>query len=71
MIEAPPAATVLPFSYGTLQDKAVQVANYQRELSGVADSLPGYSAAMIAIHYSIRPSPLLYKLSRAPRSASR
>jgi hypothetical protein len=42
-------ATVLLFSYGTLQDKAVQLANFGRELTGTSDSLPGYSIALIAI----------------------
>lgn len=42
-------ATVLIFSYGTLQDKAVQLANFGRELSGTSDSLPGYSTSLIAI----------------------
>ena len=41
--------TVLLFSYGTLQDKAVQLANFGRELTGSADSLPGYSTSLIAI----------------------
>jgi hypothetical protein len=42
-------AAVLLFSYGTLQDKAVQMANFGRELTGSPDSLPGYSTALIAI----------------------
>lgn len=33
---------VLLFSYGTLQDKAVQRANFGRELSGRADAMTGY-----------------------------
>jgi Gamma-glutamyl cyclotransferase, AIG2-like len=42
-------ATVLIFSYGTLQDRAVQLANFGRELTGTSDSLPGYSTSLIAI----------------------
>lgn len=42
-------STVLLFSYGTLQDKAVQLANFGRELTGTSDSLPGYSTLLIAI----------------------
>lgn len=42
-------ATVLLFSYGTLQDKAVQLANFGRELTGSSDALPGYATALIAI----------------------
>jgi hypothetical protein len=42
-------ATVLIFSYGTLQDRAVQLANFGRELMGTSDSLPGYSTSLIAI----------------------
>jgi hypothetical protein len=43
------AATVLIFSYGTLQDRAVQLATFGRELTGSADALPGYTASLIAI----------------------
>jgi hypothetical protein len=49
MIDVPSGTTVFQFSYGTLQDKAVQLANFQRELSGSTDSLPGYSTTQIAI----------------------
>jgi len=41
--------TELIFSYGTLQDRAVQLANFGRELTGASDSLPGYSTSLIAI----------------------
>ena len=40
---------VLLFAYGTLQDRAVQMANFGRELEGRPDSLPGYSTSLIAI----------------------
>ncbi len=40
---------VLLFAYGTLQDKAVQMANFGRELAGRPDWLPGYSTSLIAI----------------------
>ena len=39
------AYPVLLFSYGTLQDKAVQLANFGRELNGQADRMPGYRQA--------------------------
>ncbi|MDP9008664.1 MAG: gamma-glutamylcyclotransferase [Pseudomonadota bacterium] len=42
-------ATVLLFSYGTLQDKAVQMANFGRHLTGRPDSLPGYMLSSILI----------------------
>jgi Gamma-glutamyl cyclotransferase, AIG2-like len=42
-------ATVLLFSYGTLQDRAVQLASFGRELTGGSDALPGYSTSLIAI----------------------
>jgi hypothetical protein len=42
-------ASLLIFSYGTLQDKAVQLANFGRELMGASDSLPGYSISLLAI----------------------
>lgn len=37
------------FSYGTLRDSAVQLANFGRLLSGRADFLPGYRLVPIAI----------------------
>jgi hypothetical protein len=40
---------VLLFSYGTLRDSAVQMANFGRLLSGHPDSLPGYTLWPIAI----------------------
>jgi hypothetical protein len=42
-------ATVLLFSYGTLQDRAVQLASFGRELTGSSDALPGYATSLIAI----------------------
>ena len=41
--------TVLLFSYGTLQDKKVQMANFGRELTGRKDALPGYTLRRVAI----------------------
>jgi gamma-glutamyl AIG2-like cyclotransferase len=41
--------SVLLFSYGTLQDKAVQMATFGRLLTGHADSLPGYTLHPISI----------------------
>jgi hypothetical protein len=41
--------SVMLFSYGTLQDRAVQMANFGRLLSGRADSLPGYTLLPIMI----------------------
>ena len=38
-----PIKTVLLFSYGTLQHRNVQIANFGRELRGRADALPGYT----------------------------
>jgi hypothetical protein len=48
-LDDPVTATVLLFSYGTLQDRAVQLANFGRELSGSSDSLAGYVTALIPI----------------------
>jgi hypothetical protein len=42
-------ADILLFSYGTLQDKAVQMANFGRLLSGRPDLLPGYTLVPITI----------------------
>ena len=39
----------LLFSYGTLQQKGVQVANFGRELSGFEDTLQGYHVGEIEI----------------------
>jgi hypothetical protein len=41
--------SVLLFSYGTLQDKAVQMANFGRLLAGRPDKLPGYKLLPITI----------------------
>jgi len=40
---------VLLFSYGTLQDKAVQLADFGRELTGHPDAILGYSQKMLEI----------------------
>jgi hypothetical protein len=37
------------FSYGTLQQRAVQIANYGRELAGEPDVLTGYRLEPLAI----------------------
>jgi gamma-glutamylcyclotransferase (GGCT)/AIG2-like uncharacterized protein YtfP len=42
-------ATVLLFSYGTLQDKGVQLASFGRQLTGSLDTLPGYATSLLAI----------------------
>lgn len=49
MQSKPKQDTVLLFSYGTLRDSAVQMANFGRLLSGRADCLPGYSLLPLAI----------------------
>jgi gamma-glutamylcyclotransferase (GGCT)/AIG2-like uncharacterized protein YtfP len=42
-------STVLLFSYGTLQNKDVQIANFGRELTGCEDALPGYARRMVGV----------------------
>jgi gamma-glutamylcyclotransferase (GGCT)/AIG2-like uncharacterized protein YtfP len=42
-------STVYLFSYGTLQDKAVQLANFGRELTGSADAMLGYEPSWVEI----------------------
>ncbi|HKR77011.1 MAG TPA: gamma-glutamylcyclotransferase family protein [Rhodanobacter sp.] len=37
------------FSYGTLQDAAVQLATFGRRLDGLPDALPGYRLEQLAI----------------------
>ncbi|MFJ3050017.1 MULTISPECIES: gamma-glutamylcyclotransferase family protein [Pseudomonas nitroreducens/multiresinivorans group] len=41
--------TVLLFSYGTLQDKAVQLASFGRELHGHVDALVGFRQDWVEI----------------------
>ena len=41
--------SVLLFSYGTLQQENVQLANFGRTLSGVADALVGYTIRTVKI----------------------
>jgi hypothetical protein len=45
----PSNAIVLLFSYGTLQDEAVQMANFGRHLKGRPDSLLGFALLPITI----------------------
>jgi gamma-glutamylcyclotransferase (GGCT)/AIG2-like uncharacterized protein YtfP len=40
---------VFLFSYGTLQDKAVQLANFGRELAGKPDAMLGYVQTWVEI----------------------
>jgi hypothetical protein len=40
---------VLLFSYGTLQDQAVQLSTFGRELKGRLDNLPGYKQNLVEI----------------------
>jgi gamma-glutamylcyclotransferase (GGCT)/AIG2-like uncharacterized protein YtfP len=42
-------AAILLFSYGTLQDKKVQIAQFGRELRGRPDSIPGYRQRLLEI----------------------
>jgi gamma-glutamylcyclotransferase (GGCT)/AIG2-like uncharacterized protein YtfP len=46
----PADASECLFAYGTLQDPAVQRANFGRTLSGQRDVLPGYELDYIAIN---------------------
>jgi hypothetical protein len=48
-VESVPTRPVLLFSYGTLQDKNVQRANFGRELEGRPDALPGYTQRLVTI----------------------
>lgn len=41
--------TILLFSYGTLQDKAVQLSSFGRELVGQPDRMAGYKQAYVEI----------------------
>lgn len=44
-----PTPTVLLFSYGTLRNRNIQIANFGRELTGREDELPGYCRRIVAI----------------------
>jgi gamma-glutamylcyclotransferase (GGCT)/AIG2-like uncharacterized protein YtfP len=39
--------SVLLFSYGTLQERSVQIANFGRELTGRPDALPRYARGLV------------------------
>lgn len=43
------AAPILLFSYGTLQDRVVQLATFGRELQGRPDALVGYVQSLLEI----------------------
>ena len=45
----PSTPPTLLFSYGSLQYKNVQIANFGRELTGREDALPGYVRGVVAI----------------------
>src|SRR4051812_13801172 len=45
-----PTPDILLFSYGTLQNTNVQIANFGRELRGREDALPGYAQQMVPIN---------------------
>ena len=40
---------MLLFSYGTLQENHVQIANFGRELEGCEDALPGYTIEILPV----------------------
>ena len=42
-------AAILLFSYGTLQDRNVQIASFGRELRGQPDAMPGYRQTILEI----------------------
>jgi gamma-glutamylcyclotransferase (GGCT)/AIG2-like uncharacterized protein YtfP len=48
-VNTPNARIVHLFSYGTLQDRNVQLASFGRELAGRPDALPGYTQTLLAI----------------------
>lgn len=49
MVPEPQESAILLFSYGTLQDRAVQLANFGRELSGRPDAMTGYALNWVEI----------------------
>lgn len=44
-----PVGSVRLFSYGTLQEQAVQISTFGRLLSGSPDSLPGYALGKVQV----------------------
>ena len=45
----------LVFSYGSLQDRSVQLAHFGRELTGHPDGLPGYLRGRFGRHANVQP----------------
>lgn len=45
-----PAASISLFSYGTLQDRRVQLSTFGRELAGTPDTLSGHALVRVPIH---------------------
>jgi hypothetical protein len=48
-VERVQTSPVLLFSYGTLQDRHVQMANFGRELEGHPDAMCGYAQTLVAV----------------------
>jgi gamma-glutamylcyclotransferase (GGCT)/AIG2-like uncharacterized protein YtfP len=44
----------LLFAYGTLQQEAVQLATFGRQLEGKPDALPGYDVGMFQVHRNLQ-----------------
>ena len=42
-------ATELLFSYGTLQKREIQIAQFGRELTGWPDAVPGYTSRVLTV----------------------
>jgi gamma-glutamylcyclotransferase (GGCT)/AIG2-like uncharacterized protein YtfP len=47
---------VLLFSYGTLQDKSVQIRTFGRELIGREDALPSYALRIVGPYANAEPN---------------
>ena len=43
------------FSYGSLQERSVQLAKFGRELTGHADALPGYARRSRGKYFNVEP----------------
>lgn len=48
-MKSSPNSPVLLFSYGTLQDKPVQLSSFGRELTGRPDAMVGFAQTMVEI----------------------
>ena len=67
--DADPDRDILLFSYGTLQDAAVQLALFGRLLTGEPDQIAGYRRSTITVADADAPDPATYPILDASDDA--